>query len=148
MNRKIALRILIALAVAFAVAQLIPVPRTNPSVEQEPPMPAEVRTVLVKACYDCHSNETKWPWYSYVAPMSWLVAYDVKAGRKELNFSTWNTLRPGKGDKMLQEVWEVIEDGEMPLAIYTPAHPEARLTNAEKEIIRAWTALQPPNTHL
>lgn len=140
MRAKTVSRIFIAAAVFAIAIQFVPVPRVNPPVEQEPYMPDDVRAVLVKACYDCHSNETVWPWYSRVAPASWLVAFDVKRGRDELNFSRWNRMTAEKQGRMLQEIWEVVEKGEMPPAIYTPLHPEARLTAEEKELLRVWTA--------
>lgn len=140
MKSKTFSRLAVAAVAAAALIQFIPVNKTNPPVEQEPYMPDSVKVVLSKACYDCHSNETKWPWYSRIAPISWLVAWDVKEGRAELNFSTWNRMAPEKRDRMWHEVWEMVEKGEMPPMIYTPAHPEARLTDAEKETLRAWTA--------
>jgi mono/diheme cytochrome c family protein len=140
MKSKTVSRLVIAAIALAAVIQFIPVNRTNPPVEQEPYMPDSGKAVLTKACYDCHSNETKWPWYSRIAPVSWLVAWDVKEGRGELNFSAWNRMTAKKRDHMWNEVWEMVEKGEMPPAIYTPAHPEARLSDADKEILRAWTA--------
>ncbi len=75
--------------VAGAAIQLVPVKRSNPPVEFEVEAPADVHAILERACYDCHSNRTRWPWYSSVAPVSWLVARDVRRGRKELNFTDW-----------------------------------------------------------
>lgn len=83
-----------------------------------------------RACFDCHSHETVWPWYSYVAPVAFLVAHDVEEGREEMNFSTGYKLNGG-------EMAEQIEDGEMPPRIYLPTHPEANLTSQEKETLIA-----------
>ena len=83
-------KILIAMLLIIGIAQVIPVDRTNPPVETEIPVDAEIRQLLQRSCYDCHSNETRWPWYAQVAPVSWLVADDVKHARDHLNFSTWN----------------------------------------------------------
>jgi hypothetical protein len=83
-----------------------------------------------RACFDCHSHETVWPWYSYVAPVAFLVAHDVDEGREEMNFSTGYKLNGG-------EMAEQIEDGEMPPRIYLPPHPEANLTAQEKETLIA-----------
>jgi hypothetical protein len=122
----------------FLLLQLVPVDRTNPPVEEEVPASPEVREVLVRACYDCHSNETVWPWYSRVAPMSWLAVRDVREGREALNFSTWNRLSTRERMEALQESWEEVEEGEMPLWFYLPAHPEARLTPPDRALLRAW----------
>ncbi len=78
------------LIIALVAIQLVPVDRTNPPVETEVPATVEVRSILRRACYDCHSNETVWPWYSRIAPISWLVARDVREGREKVNLSTWN----------------------------------------------------------
>ena len=141
MKTKIAIGVLLALG----VAQLIPVARTNPPVETEIPVDSEIRQILRRSCYDCHSNETRWPWYSQVAPVSWLVADDVKHARKHLNFSTWNAYDAEKRAHKLEEVWEMVEEGEMPLWFYLPLHPEARLSDADKELIHAWTARSAAN---
>jgi hypothetical protein len=124
--------------VLLLAAQLVPVERTNPPVESEVPAPADLRDVLRRACYDCHSNETIWPWYASVAPVSWLVAWDVNSGRDHLNFSTWNRLSEADQRHAFEEIQEEVEDGSMPLPIYLPLHPEARLTAADRAAIEAW----------
>ena len=131
----------IALAL-FLVIQLVPSERTNPPVQTDLPAPADIRSILHRACYDCHSNETHWPWYSAVAPVSWLVIHDVDEARDHMNFSTWNAYDEEEQRDHLEECWEEIEDGEMPLWYYLPLHPSARLTDAEKEKIRNWVADQ------
>ena len=123
---------------ALGVSQLVPVDRTNPAVEEDIPAPSEVKAILKRACYDCHSNETVWPWYSRVAPVSWLVAWDVQEGREELNFSTWNRYSAKQRVKKIKESWEEIEEGEMPPWFYVPLHPEARLANQERDRLRVW----------
>ncbi len=136
--RKI-LRIIIASGVvALAAIQLVPVDRVNPPIESEISVPAEVRVVLRKACYDCHSNETIWPWYSKIAPISWLVASDVHEGREELNFSTWARYDNARQIKKLKESWEEIEEGEMPPWIYIIMHKEAAMSPAERELLHKW----------
>lgn len=127
------------LLIALVVIQFVPVERTNPPVESEVPASPEARAVLRRACYDCHSNETVWPWYSQVAPMSWLVADDVREGREELNFSTWNRRSPKAQAKALHESWEEVEEGEMPLWFYLPLHPEARLSPQDLSVLKAWS---------
>lgn len=118
--------------------QFVPVDRSNPPVEQKVDAPAPVLEVLRRACYDCHSNRTRWPWYSYVAPVSWLVADDVHEAREHVNFSTWNRYRPSKQDKIAREVWEEVEEGDMPPWQYLLLHPEARLSEADRKVLRAW----------
>ena len=87
-----------------------------------------MRTLAVRACYDCHSNEARWPWYSHVAPISWLVQSDVTEGRQALNFSDWN--RP---QKEASEAAEATASQEMPPAMYLPFHAESRLSPAERD---------------
>ncbi|MCU0494336.1 MAG: heme-binding domain-containing protein [Chloroflexaceae bacterium] len=121
----------IALAVVLVVMQFLPIggPRMNPPVVSEPAWNSpETRALAKRACFDCHSNETVWPIYSNIAPISWLVAYDVNEGREKLNFSTWAT-REQEAD----ELGEVIREGEMPLGNYLLLHPEARLSAAEQQ---------------
>ncbi len=123
----------LALAIAgglFLAIQLVPYgwSHTNPSVVAEPRWDTpRTRELFFRACADCHSNETKWPLYSRVAPVSWLVWKDVQEGREHLNVSEWN--RPQKD---ANEASEKLQEGEMPLPIYLPLHPEARLSPAEK----------------
>ena len=136
-------RSLAAVAALLLAIQLIPVSRENPPVEQRVPAPAPVVAVLERACYDCHSNETEWPWYSGVAPVSWLVAYDVAEGREHLNFSTWNRYDAGEQRKKREEVWEEVEEGEMPLWIYPPLHPEAELTSEDRKLLEQWATAAP-----
>ena len=134
MKRKIAIGTLLALG----LAQLVPLSRTNPAVQTEVPAGEPVRQILRRACYDCHSNETRWPWYAYVAPVSWLVVHDVSEAREHLNFSTWNAYDAKERAENLEEAWEEVEEGEMPLWFYVPLHPEARLSDEDKAVLRAW----------
>ena len=90
--------VLLFIGVLCIGIQFVPVQRTNPPITGEIKAPAEVMHILRKACYDCHSNETVWPWYSYIAPISWTVESDVKAGRSDLNFSEWSDYSPMKQD--------------------------------------------------
>ena len=128
-------------AIVFLIlAQFVRINRTNPPVETDVPSPADVKSALRAACYDCHSNETKWPWYSHVAPMSWLLAYDVSEGREELNFSTWQRYDAQKQMKKLKETIETMNQGEMPPWYYTMIHPEARLSDRGRQAIIAWAS--------
>lgn len=98
----------------------------NPPVVAEPSWDSpQTRELTVRACFDCHSNETVWPWYSNVAPVSWLVQRDVDEGREELNYSEWNSSQEG------EESAETVREGSMPPSSYLLTHPEARLTDAE-----------------
>jgi hypothetical protein len=118
------------------VIQLIPYGNNhvNPSVVQEPAWNTPLtRELAKKACFDCHSNETVWPWYSKIAPVSWLVYWDVVEGRKHLNFSEWKG-GTGKHEKPHELTKEVIE-GEMPPLQYNIAHPEAKLDARSKKLL-------------
>jgi hypothetical protein len=130
--------LLIGIAVVvggFLLIQLVPYGRnhTNPPVINEPNWDTpETRVLAERACFDCHSNETIWPWYSNIAPISWLVYHDTMEGREYLNFSEWGKGFEGEeGEEMVEE----IKEGEMPMPIYLLMHPEARLTPAEKNTL-------------
>jgi mono/diheme cytochrome c family protein len=119
----------------FLAIQLIPYghDHENPPVVAEPTWDsAATRALAVRACFDCHSNETKWPWYTNVAPVSWLSVRDVEEGRNSLNFSDWS----GTG-RHADEAAEVVLEGEMPPVYYTWMHPSARLTDAEVQQLAA-----------
>ncbi len=136
--------ILGGLVFLFIVAQIIP--NELPPVETSNPgdimgsglVSQDVGILLKKSCYNCHSNEPEFPWYSHVAPSSWLVTRDIRAAREELNFSTWQEYdmvdKLGKLDDIILEVGE----GRMPMAIYTVMHPSAKLDDKQRELIVAW----------
>jgi len=134
---KKAIIILIALIV---IIQFVPVDRSNPASDpaDEINVASEVKDILKRSCFDCHSNLTVWPWYSYVAPVSWLVADDVEEAREHINFSEWNKLSAEKQGKAKEEIWEQIDEGNMPLPKYVKMHEGTELTGADKEIIRKW----------
>jgi hypothetical protein len=100
-----------------------------------------VKAILERSCYDCHSNRTRWPWYSHVAPVSWLVARDVHEGREELNFSNWPAFDLEKQDDHLKHIKKQVERGKMPLPIYLSMHPRARLSESERRIVVDWARL-------
>lgn len=131
-------RIAVALAVLFVLIQLVPAGRTNPAVTKPLEAPPDVMAILRRSCFDCHSNETVWPWYAYVAPVSWLVVHDTDEGREHLNFSHWGDLSQTKRDSKASEVVEEVEEGEMPLAPYLWMHRDARLSPADVEVLRRW----------
>jgi len=131
-------KILIIVVVILIGIQFIPVDRTNPAVISDIGAPEKISNILRTSCYDCHSNETAWTWYAYVAPVSFLVADDVKEGRKHMNFSEWNKYDDKKKAKYLDEIIEVIEEGEMPLTSYTFIHPNAKLDAYRIKMIKDW----------
>ena len=133
-------RVLGVLTGVVLLAQAVPVDRVNPREQSGMSAPAEVGALLRRACYDCHSNETVWPWYSRVAPASWLLSHDVHEGRDTLNFSTWDAYGAARRAKALRETAEEVAEGEMPPWYYRLLHPEARLTAHEVEVLRAWAA--------
>ena len=102
------------------------------------PVPENVQQILKRSCYDCHSNHTVWPWYSNVAPMSWLVAKDVRGGRGKMNFSEWGKISPSKQEARLQSICDEISEDEMPLKNYLLIHTDAKLTQQEKDALCAW----------
>ena len=116
------------LLIALIGIQFVPVERTNPEIEDEVEWNAsETKQLVKRACFDCHSNETEWPWYSYIAPISWRVTEHVSHGREHLNFSEWN--RPNED---LEEIKEKVEEGKMPLWDYLLMHSDAKLSDEEK----------------
>lgn len=123
--------------VAFAVfllAQLVPYgwKKSNPPVTSPAPWPnTEAEAIARTACYDCHSNETNWPVYSYVAPMSWLVRKDVDGGRRKLNFSEWDE----DSADAAEDAEEEIVEGRMPLPNYRRIHPDAKLSDEDAAIL-------------
>lgn len=139
----------IAIAVFFVAAQFYRPERANPPVQPERSIhgkvqvPADVAAIFNRACDDCHSNGTKWPWYSQVAPVSWLVASDVRDGRRHVNFSDWNQLdrrgHPKDTKKQLEKICEQVNDGDMPITAYKLVHHDARLSAQEEKAICDWT---------
>ena len=128
----------LALAVLVAGLQLWPAGRTNPAVTADLRAGHEVQSILRRSCYDCHSNETRWPWYAYVAPVSWIVVHDVEEGRDELNFSSWEELSPERKRKRAEKSIEEVEEGHMPLPKYLRLHSQTRVAPEELEILRGW----------
>jgi cbb3-type cytochrome oxidase cytochrome c subunit len=130
-NIKVISIIIIVLIALFVIIQFIPLGKghSNPPVVSEPNWDSiQTRELAKVACFDCHSNETIWPWYSNIAPVSWLVYYDVVDGRRRMNFSDWQNIRllePG-------EIASVVNEGEMPPFQYLLIHNSARLSATEK----------------
>ena len=135
--RKLFLILVATGAAVFLLLQLVPYGRAhnNPPVVAEPNWDSpQTRELAQRACFDCHSNETTWPWYTNIAPVSWLTQRHVIEGREHLNFSDWNQSHEGHedGDHEAEEMGETVLEGEMPIRNYLLTHPEARLTDAER----------------
>ena len=129
---------LLLLAV-FVAIQFVPIRVTsNPPVTGDVPAPPAAKAILRRACYDCHSNETRWPWYSRIAPVSWLMVRDVREGRNELNFSNWDQYSTRQRVKKLKESWEAVAEREMPPWFYLPVHRDAQLTTEDRSVLRRW----------
>lgn len=126
---------LLALGIQFVPPEY---PLDNPPSEATIAGPEPVVRVLRRACFDCHSNETRWPWYAHVAPISWMIAVDVAGGRSRMNLSEWEGLRVGFRRRFARKIVERIEKGEMPLPRYLWLHPAARVSPEELELLRAW----------
>ena len=131
-------KILIAVAILLVAVQLVPVGRTNPPTTSKVTAPQEALAILERSCFDCHSNETRWPWYAYVAPVSWLVTHDVKEGREHVNFSEWAQYDAEEVADILKDVRDEVEDGNMPLPVYLIMHGDARLSEQDKQELYEW----------
>jgi len=135
--------------IVLLAAQLVPVDRSNPPVDPSKtiyaltPMPANVRSVFQGSCANCHSNETHWPWYSRVAPFSWIVAHDVHQGRRNLNFSNWGIYPLRRRQNKLESICDQLMNGEMPDSKYVFVHRDAKLTQEQKEAVCTWTQTTP-----
>ncbi len=130
----------VALLLGLTAVQLIRPDTGNPPVNpkrslwNDPRVDPRVATVLRRACANCHSHETEWPWYSKIAPVSWMLARHVSKGRAKLNFSEWSGASPNQ----LEEIGDAIYKNTMPPAGYSLMHPEARLSQADREVLLAW----------
>ena len=124
--------------------QLIQPERTNPTVDESKiiyahvNVPPEVKAILERSCYDCHTHTTKWPWYSYVAPVSWFLAKDVKNGRASMNLSAWGDYSQRKQIAKLDQICQELMDDAMPIKPYRIMHPNAALSKAEVDMICTW----------
>ena len=134
----------IALGVVFLGIQVVRPNRDNPVIDSSTSLfanatvPPDVATLIRNACFDCHSDETRWPFYSNIAPVSWLVASDVEQGRKHMNFSEWGTYAAKKRALKLDRLQDQVTVGSMPLPKYLLMHPDARLSDADRKKIADW----------
>lgn len=137
-------KIVIAVFAVLVIIQFIrseknsqPGPQPN-AIFEHYPAPDQVQAIVKKACYDCHSNNTNYPWYANVQPIAWWINDHVEDGKRHLNFSEFATYKPKKAKHKLEEVFEEVEKHEMPLESYTWIHPEARLTAEEQKMLIDW----------
>lgn len=139
--------LLIALLI-FIVMQFFRIDKANPVLTPDTDYlnmtkpPAEIAAMIKSACYDCHSNESKYPWYAEVAPISWIIKSHISEGRGKMNFSEWGNYQPGRRGHKTDECREMVEKSEMPLTSYKLLHPEARLTKLQKDSLVAWLTIE------
>jgi hypothetical protein len=133
-----------AILLLFLILQLFRIDKKNPPSTpgcdflQVVQPPAEIAAMIKTGCYDCHSNETVYPWYSNIAPVSWLLKSHISEGREQINFSEWGNYQPGKRGHKLDECKEMVEKGEMPLSGYTLLHPAAKFSPEQRETLKIW----------
>ena len=138
--------ILIGVLVVFAIMQLFQIDKTNPPARQDEDFititqpPQKIETILRTACYDCHSHETAYPWYTSVAPISWWIRRHINEGREHLDFSIWAQYDADKKDHKLEECVEEVKEGEMPFNSYTWIHSEAKLSADQRRELADWFA--------
>ncbi len=139
--KKVIQVILLVLVVVFVAAQFVRPDFTNPPVDprHELRAPAHVQSILDRSCIDCHSNRTRYPWYSQITPVSWWLQDHIKEGREEMNVSEFGTYSPKKAAHKMEEVCEMIEKGEMPLREYVWGHPSAKLSDTDRQTLCAWS---------
>ena len=139
---------LILVACLLLIAQFKRPAKTNPvsdpslGIEAHVQVDPNVGAILNRSCYDCHSNKTRWPWYSNVAPVSWFVIDHVNEGRHDLNFSEWGKYSRQDQKAQLGQLCELITEGWMPLSSYTPLHPSAKLSDEDKKLLCSWASTQ------
>lgn len=147
-------KIFVILLVGFIIIQFFPIDKTNPPLE--PGMdfirikdtPPEIAKLIRTSCYDCHSNETKFPWYAGIAPSSWFLKNHINEGRKELNFSTFATYEPSRQIHKMEEAAEMVEKKKMPLDYYFIGHQDAKLTDADRKKLADYFRFQIKDTKI
>jgi hypothetical protein len=134
----------IAIVLFLAIAQFFKIDKVNPEVHSDQDFlsvtnpPEKVATMIKNQCYDCHSNESTYPWYADYAPLSWWVKYNVNGAREKMNFSTWGLLPEKKRIGFTQEIVEALEEGEMPVAIYVWGHEKAQFPDEDNKALLDW----------
>ncbi len=143
-NLSLTKKILLGLVVLLLLSQFIPMDKTNPPVKpgqdffQLTTAPAEIANLVKGACYDCHSHNTKWPWYTNISPVNFWIRGHIRGGRQHLNFSEWASYPLDKQKHKMEEAFEEIEEEHMPLKSYTWLHPEAKLSKAQRDQLVAF----------
>lgn len=147
--KKILKIVLVILIVGFIAIQFINRPDkitteeiTADHITKKMNVPDNVHSILKRSCYDCHSNHTVWPWYSSIAPASWMVSDDVVKGRKKMNFSEWGKIPSAKQEARLNEICEQTKAEEMPLPNYLILHGDAKLSQQEKDVLCKWVEME------
>lgn len=137
-------KILLGVALVALGLQFFQIDKTNPEFDPAQDIinitspPTEVASILKTACYDCHSYQTKYPWYTNIQPLAWWIKDHIDHGREELNFSEWDTYSFRRADHKLEESSELVLEHEMPLPSYLWAHSDARLTDAQIKTLTSW----------
>ncbi len=135
---------MLVLLVAFIILQFFGIDTTNPTVIASEDFihitqpDDDIKNMLKRACYDCHSNQTVYPWYAHITPVSWWIGHHIEEGREHLNFSKWGTFSKEKKNHKLHECEEEVEEGNMPLDSYTWTHGGADLSKAQKKKLAEW----------
>ena len=139
--KKVLLLLLVALiAIQFFRPEKNIHPQPQPAnIASVYPVPANVDSILVKACNDCHSNNTRYPWYNNIQPVAWWLNHHVDEGKEELNFDEFATYAAARKYDKIKETKKEVDEGEMPIYSYTLVHAEARLTDAEKQALTSWS---------
>jgi hypothetical protein len=143
--RKLLKWIVLVLAGLFVVMQLIRPARTNPPVDESRTIQAhtqltpEAAAILNRSCNDCHSNQTRWPWYTNVAPVSWFVINHVNDGRRQMNFSDWAQYDRSEQENYLRKICREVKSGDMPIHSYLWLHGDAKLSSEDVKVLCDWT---------
>ena len=137
-------RMLLIIFVLFIVAQFITIKKVDENADKNLEIKADeqVMSIFKKACYDCHSNEVKYPWYSKIAPFSWVISGHIEEGRKALNFSIWENYNLEQKSEHIKDIYRTVYAA-MPLQSYLWIHNEAELTKEERSLVRDWTKVRP-----
>lgn len=131
--------IAIAVVIQFIRPDMAPVPvDPKQTIEAVVPVPPHIDSLIHHSCFDCHSNETRWPWYSQISPVSWWLKSHINDGRRALNFSEFAALPKKKQLKKLDDACDEVKKGDMPLKVYLPMHPAARLSDADRGALCTW----------
>jgi hypothetical protein len=146
--RKTLSWILLVAAILLVVIQFVGPAKSNPTIDpalsiaSQMHVDPKVEAILQRSCFDCHSDHTRWPWYSNVAPVSWFVINHVNDGRRNLNFSEWGNYDQKRRARRLEQMCDMVRTGEMPLSSYTPLHPGSKLTDEDIKNLCNWAQAQ------